>query len=176
MPASDAKGKRWGSYKDTRNWGEYNEKLVRRGEMYLSLDFLETWERDLGQMNAGKVGAPYEYPGPLMTFLGFVHVMLGVDYRGLEGFVRGLGRFVSVVAPDYTCIWRRVGMLELDIRKTLIEHEGKDVVISLDSSGVKVTNRGEWMREKWKVYRGWIKVHIAVEGDRKQCGGGRGNR
>ncbi len=28
------------------------------------------------------------------------------------------------------------------------------MVISLDSSGVKVTNRGEWMRQKWKVRRG----------------------
>ncbi len=42
------------------------------------------------------------------------------------------------------------------------------LVVSLDSSGVKVSNRGEWMREKWKVRRGGIKVHIAVDEKGKQ--------
>ena len=25
-----------------------------------------------------------------------------------------------------------------------------DLVVTVDSTGLKVTNRGEWMREKWK--------------------------
>jgi len=45
------------------------------------------------------------------------------------------------------------------------------VVVYLDSSGAKVTNRGEWMRQKWKVRRGWIKVHIAVDDQNKQLVG-----
>ena len=49
-----------------------------------------------------------------------------------------------------------------------MKYKWKDVVISLDSTGVKVTNRGEWMREKWKVRRGWIKVHAAVDDKSKQ--------
>ena len=36
-------------------------------------------------------------------------------------------------------------------------------MIAVDSTGIKVTNRGEWMREKWKIHRGWIKVHLAVD-------------
>jgi IS5 family transposase len=164
-----AKGKRWGSYEDKRDWREYNERLVKRGEMYLSLDFLESWEKDLKNMNAGKVGAPYDYPEPFMTFLGFIHVMLGIDYRGLEGFVRGLGRFATVAVPDYSTICRRVNALRLGILDTLLEHQGEDVVISLDASGLKVTNRREWIRKKWKVHRGWIKVHIAVDKEGKQC-------
>ncbi|RLG39329.1 MAG: hypothetical protein DRN91_00150 [Candidatus Alkanophagales archaeon] len=35
--------------------------------------------------------------------------------------------------------------------------------MAVDSSGVKVANRGEWIRHKWKVRRGWIKVHIEVD-------------
>ncbi|HEX17540.1 MAG TPA: IS5/IS1182 family transposase, partial [Thermoplasmatales archaeon] len=27
-----------------RNWKEYNDKLVRRGEVYISLDFLDSWD------------------------------------------------------------------------------------------------------------------------------------
>lgn len=45
------------------------------------------------------------------------------------------------------------------------------MVISLDSSGAKVTNRGEWMRQKWKVRRGWIKVHLSVDDQNKQVVG-----
>jgi len=37
------KKKRWGKkYKDNRNWRNYNRKLVRKGEAYISLDFIET--------------------------------------------------------------------------------------------------------------------------------------
>lgn len=44
----------------------------------------------------------------------------------------------------------------------------KDVTIAVDSSGIKVSNRGEWMHKKWKVKRGFIKVHIAVDIKTKQ--------
>jgi hypothetical protein len=160
---------RWGHHEDRRDWAEYNERLVKRGEMYLSLVFLESWAKDLEAINAGKVGAPYEYPGPFMTFLGFTHVMLGVDYRGLEGFTRGLTRLISLQVPDYSTICRRVNALKLMITETLLDHTGEDVVVSLDSSGIKVSNRGEWMRVKWRVRRGWVKVHLAVDEGGKQC-------
>ena len=39
-----------------RNWKEYNEKLVRRGEAYISLDFLESRDEEIRKMNKGKVG------------------------------------------------------------------------------------------------------------------------
>lgn len=136
------KRKRWGRHEDKRDWKEYNERLVKRGEMYLSLNFLESWAGDLENMNAGKVGAPYEYPEPFMTFLGFIHIMLGIDYRGLKGFARGLTRFAPVAVPDYSTICRRVNALRLGITETLLDHEGEDVVISLDSSGIKISNRG----------------------------------
>ncbi len=57
------KQKRWGKkYEDKRNWKEYNEKLVKRGELYLSLEFLETWRTELEKMNADKIGRPFSYP------------------------------------------------------------------------------------------------------------------
>ncbi|HIC94823.1 MAG TPA: IS5 family transposase [Anaerolineae bacterium] len=165
-----AERKRWGHYKDKRDWKEYNERLVKRGEMYLNFDFLESWAEDVDSLNNGKVGSPFEYPESLMTFLGFMHVMLGVDYRGLEGFVRGLRKFVGEIkVPDYSTICRRVNALRLEITETLLGHQGEEVVISLDGSGIKVSNRGEWMRKQWKVRRGWIKVHLAVDKGKKQC-------
>jgi hypothetical protein len=38
------------------------------------------------------------------------------------------------------------------------------IVIALDSTGIKVTNRGQWMQEKWNIKKekGYLKIHIAV--------------
>ena len=40
--------RRWGKkYVDRRNWREYNESLVRRGEILLDFDMLGEWEDEL---------------------------------------------------------------------------------------------------------------------------------
>ena len=57
-----------------RNWKGYNEKLVRRGEIYISLDFLENWDEDLSRMNKGKVGRPFLYPKSFMQFLASLYI------------------------------------------------------------------------------------------------------
>ena len=38
------------------------------------------------------------------------------------------------------------------------------IVIAIDSTGIKVTNRGQWMRDKWHIKnkKGYLKIHIAV--------------
>ena len=47
-------------------------------------------------------------------------------------------------------------------------HNDDNFVIAIDSTGIKVTNRGEWIRHKWKVKRGYLKIHIAVDIKRKR--------
>ena len=43
------------------------------------------------------------------------------------------------------------------------DSEDEYIVIAIDSTGIKVTNRGQWMRDKWKVRKkGYLKIHIAV--------------
>jgi len=158
-------------YIDKRDWHTYNERLVARGEAYISLDFIDLWDKELEKLNKNKVGSPFDYPDSLMIFMAYIHTLLGIDYRGLEGFLRGLSKLVSFSVPDYSTICRRVNSVDVPIKKTLIEYAGEDVIIALDSTGIKVTNRGEWMRQKWKVRRGWIKVHISVDNKGKQVVG-----
>ena len=66
------------------------------------------------------------------------------------------------ITADYTTLFKRISKMNFDIPETISKKED-NIVITVDLSGVKITNRGEWMREKWRVYRGWIKVHIAVD-------------
>ena len=43
------------------------------------------------------------------------------------------------------------------------DFEDEYIIIAVDSTGIKVTNRGQWMREKWKAgNKGYLKIHIAV--------------
>src|SRR6476620_5706999 len=60
--------------------------------------------------------------------------------------------------PHYSTISRRINKLEIKIN----ERFGNDIVIALDSTGIKVANRGEWMRHKWHVRKGYLKIHVAV--------------
>jgi hypothetical protein len=100
-----------------------------------------------------------------------VHVIFNLPYRQIEGFLRKLSDIVpQIKSADYTTIWRRGTKLNLKLVDTLKESD-EPVVIALDSTGIKVTNRGEWMREKWKVRRGWIKVNISVNVKTKEIVG-----
>ena len=142
-----------------RNWKEYNEKLVRRGELYISLDFLDSWDDELAKMNKGKVGRPFVYPENFMYFLAFIHIAF-LPFRQIEGFLRKLSEFIpKIKSADYSTICKRLKKLDVNLPENL----GGDIVVAVDSSGMKVTNRGEWIRNKWKIRKGWIKVHIAVD-------------
>ena len=68
-----------------------------------------------------------------MVFRAYLHVLLNIDYRELEGFLRGLTKLVHFAVPDYATICRRVNRVSIEIKKMLIPFEGKEVVISLDS-------------------------------------------
>jgi len=86
--------RRWGkAYVDKRNWKEYNESLVRRGEVLLDFDVLDEWEDELRRMNQskeGKKGARFRYPEPFMRLLAYLHVLFHLPFRQEEGFVKSL--------------------------------------------------------------------------------------
>ena len=142
-----------------RNWKDYNEKLVRRGEVYISLDFLDSWNDELAKMNKGKVGRPFVYPQTFIYFSAFIYIVF-LPYRQIEGFFRKLSEFIpKLKSADYSTLCKRFKKLDIKLPENL----GRDIVVAVDSSGMKVTNRGEWIRNKWKIRKGWIKVHIAVD-------------
>lgn len=49
-------GERWDS-EDRRNWKEYNEHLIRRGEFYINPTFLETWDEEIEELNRERLGS-----------------------------------------------------------------------------------------------------------------------
>ena len=92
-----------------RNWKEYNEALVRRGEILLDMEFLDNWSKELNIMNRGKEGARFRYPESFIRLLAIIHAYL-LPYRQLEGFIRALSSNLEGLekVPDYTTIWWRI--------------------------------------------------------------------
>jgi hypothetical protein len=160
--------RRWGKgYVDKRNWKEYNASLVRRGEILLDFDLLDEWKEDLKRMNDGKEGARFRYPEAFMRLLAYAHVLFHLAFRQEEGFVNALSKHVEgLKVPDYTTIWERTQDLDMKLDGVRTD---QPISVAIDSSGIKVSNSGDWIRKKWKVKRGYLKIHLAVDARSKQA-------
>ena len=71
-----------------------------------------------------------------------------------EGIAQGHAKGIVPSIPDYTTINRRINKLDIKIKDAIDDSsKPKDeyIVIAIDSTGIKVTNRGQWMRDKWNI-------------------------
>jgi hypothetical protein len=94
-----------------------------------------------------------------------MYAFLHLPYRQLEGYLQALSGFIpGLRSANYTTLWQRI--VELNLNVPMPEN---DIVVAVDSTGIKVTNRGDWIREKHNVKRrGWIKIHLAVDVETKK--------
>ena len=129
--------------------------------------FLANLRAELKEMNKGKERATYRYPNSLILLLATtVHVYL-LPYRQLEGFLRLMSAHIQELreVPDYTIMWwRRVVRIEIqeELNSEVNPERVEDLITIAVDSTVKVTNREEWIRNKWNKRRGFIKMHVAV--------------
>ena len=119
-------------------------------------------------MNQGKVGEPFHYPNTFLLLLGHAKAYFHLPYRQTEGIAQGHAKGKLPSIPDFTTINRRINKLDIKIKENdnkNKEFEDEYIVIAIDSTGIKVTNRGQWMREKWHIKnrKGYLKIHIAVD-------------
>jgi len=153
-----------------RDWREVNRRYVREGYVLIGMDFLDTWDDELRRMNKNKRGRPYEYPESFIRFLGCIYAYFHIPYRQLEGFLRRLACYIPRLGtPSYTEIFRRIQGLDIDVVSDTA-HGGGAVYVALDSTGIKVSNRGDWLERIWsgRVRRGYLKMHVLVDADRRE--------
>jgi hypothetical protein len=148
---------------DMVNWSFYNQSLVRRGEVILDFDVIDSWYGELYSMNNGKRGAQYHYPDSFIQLLGYMRVYFHLPYRQAEGVVMAHAGNKIPSIPNYSTINRRINNQHIRINEQNGVGNDDDIVIAVDSTGIKVANRGEWMRHKWHVRRGYLKIHVAVD-------------
>jgi hypothetical protein len=152
-----------------RNWKKVNGKYIHEGELYLSFDFVHSWKREVKELNLHKEGARFKYPESLIRFCSVLKVVFGLGFRQEQGILQSLSGFIDL--PDiisYTQIQRRINALGLDLVGSLANpRDGQ--VIAIDSTGIKLYNSGEWIREKHKKRKPFLKLHIAVNVGTKQA-------
>lgn len=155
--------------RDKRVWSKYNPSLVRRIDILLDTSFLDSWNDDVERENDGKVGHPYEYPQEFFVFLSKVREMWNVPFRELEGFVRKLSQLTGKFKPlSYVAIFQRIRSIPISGMIEEINGAAKDgMTLIIDSSGFKLTQRGDWLSTKWPHKRkGWLKMHVAIDAER----------
>jgi DDE family transposase len=153
-----------------RNWKNYNESLIRRGEVLLDFDVIDNWDYELEEMNHNKEGRKFVYPDSFIKLLGYMRAYFHLPYRQTEGVVREHASSTLPSVPDYSNISRRINRLDIKIssdddKSNLFDD---NFIIAIDSTGIKVSNRGEWIRHMWNVKRGYLKIHVAVDIKRKR--------
>ena len=153
------------------NWNKYNESLVKRGEILLDFDVIDNWDNELEEMNnKGKEGRKFVYPDSFIKLLSYMRAYFHLPYRQTEGVVREHASNTLPSIPDYSNISRRINRLDIKIGDDANKSSLHDdhFVIAIDSTGIKVSNRGEWIRHKWNVKRGYLKIHLAVDIKKKR--------
>jgi hypothetical protein len=144
-----------------RNWKRYNNALVSRAELFLDLKALKNWEKDLRRLNKRKNGRRFIYPECFIRYLALLQTYYRLSCRAVESLLAFLEKHIpSMRKPDHSTVHRRISRLELILSES-VRHR-RNIVVSIDSSGLKVHNRGEWIRHKHRVRRGWLKIHFAV--------------
>jgi len=150
-------------------WSIYNRSLVRRGEILLGFDVINNWDIKLKEMNKDKIGEPFHYPNISHLLLGYAKAYFHLPYRQTEeGIAQGHAKGKVPSIPDYTTINRRINRLDIKIKDTDSknkEFKEEYIIIAIDSTGIKVTKRGQWMEEKWHIKnkKGYLKIHVAVD-------------
>ncbi len=151
------------------DWPSYNRSLVRRGEILFSYDFLDTWGYELERMNEGKKGKPFAFPDSFILVIGYIRYSFHLPYRQTEGIIKATGKSLPTNPPSYGHICKRINKLNIDLKEVRTgvngDGDGDDLIIAIDSTGIKVTNRGQWMYDKWNIgeNKGYLKIHIAVD-------------
>jgi hypothetical protein len=120
-------------------------------------------------MNENKEGKPYSYPDSFILVIGYMKIYFHLPYRQTEGIIKATGKNLPN-HPSYSQICRRVNQLDISSNRLDDDDDNDGIIIAIDSTGIKVTNRGQWMQDKWKKKKkkkkkkkGYLKIHIAVE-------------
>ena len=154
-----------------------DRRYIDRGQLWTLQISPEIMTQDVEKLNCGKVGRPYVFSNACFAAAFLFRNATGIRYRQLQGVAEEIvGR---ENAPTYSVFQKRITKLGCTFAD-----KGKDGTASVwfsdgntaaeiklfafDSTGLKPTNRGDWMTEKWGTRRGFIKLHVGVDAKTKK--------
>jgi len=115
-------------------------------------------------MNNNKMGKPFLFPNSFILAVGYIRYSFHLPYRQTEGIIKATGKNLPEKPPSYGHICKRINKLDINITNDNTDDDDEYIIIAIDGTGIKVTNRGQWMSEKWNVKnrKGYLKIHVAV--------------
>jgi hypothetical protein len=97
-------------------------------------------------MNRNKKGKSFVFSDSFILAIGYIRYSFHLPYRQAEGVIKATGKRLPLNS-SYGRICKRINRLNSYIkREKLVD----DLIIIIDSTGIKVTNRAQlWMSDKW---------------------------
>ena len=144
------------------NWPEYEQALVRRGDvtLWLSAEAMDAWRPAL----SGRPGGPRKFSDvSIMTAL-MLRLVFRLPLRQTEGFLRSVLALMrtDLEAPDHTTLSRRSQHLDLALDRIPAQ---RPVHLIVDSTGLSIVGEGEWaaVTHGNRGKRGWKKLPFGVD-------------
>lgn len=146
---------------------EEADKYTKEVLLYFSFDFLKTWNKEIKQLNENKQGRRFEYPNSLIEFCGKIKFIFRIGWRQVKGVLLSLKRWIPIPKiPSKSRVNERFNLLDFEIEETIIKNKFQNIAI--DSSGLKLSFSGQWVREKHREKKPFLKIHVAVNTKTKQ--------
>src|SRR3954449_4702240 len=83
---------------------------------------------------------------------GYIRICFHLPYRQTEGIIKATGKSLPN-HPSYGHMCKRINRMNVGITGSIRTGDDDDdddnIIIAIDSTGIKVTNRGQWMSDKW---------------------------
>ena len=135
-----------------------DRKYIDRGQLYVLQISTAILKQGLGELNHGKVGRPFGFSNACFAAASLFRNATGIKYRQLQGLAEAIVGKVN--APTYSAFQKRMTKLDCTFDEkgsgntaaAWFSDSNTRTEISLfafDSTGLKPTNRGDWMTEKW---------------------------
>ena len=147
------------------NWPAYDASLRQRGSLtvWFTDEAVAAWTAEPRTTRGGQ--ARYS-PLAILTAL-TLRAVFRLAYRQAEG---PLGSIVGLLGldlpvPDHTTLSRRAATLDVPRPGTAGAGEGEPLHLLVDSTGLKLCGKGEWLLEKHgtATRRSWRMLHLGVD-------------
>jgi IS5 family transposase len=131
--------------------------------LFFAPEILEEWKALSKKKKI--VGEP-TYPDSVIQCCHLLRLNYRLCLRQSTGFIKSLFVLLGMsglLVPDYSTLCRRQKILPVEIGQRL--ERGENLVVGIDSTGLKVYGEGEWKVRKhgWTKHRTWRKLHICID-------------
>jgi len=146
------------------NWPAYDASLRQRGSLtvWFTDEAVAAWA---AEPRTSRGGQPWYSPLAILTAL-TVRAVFHLAYRQAEGLIGSIVGLLglSLRVPDHTTLSRRAATLDVP-RPRNVGAGGGPMHLLVDSTGLKLCGKGEWLLEKHgtKTRRSWRMLHLGVD-------------